>query len=70
MKLHPWTVARFQDGSWSSGGPPDLPEYEGALVWVVQARDRHDAEKQGRALYRNQRARERRAAKPVSKEIP
>ena len=32
-----WTVARFPDGSWTYGGPPDSPDYEFCTVYQIKA---------------------------------
>lgn len=32
-----WTVARFPDGSWTYGGPPDSPDYALCTVYQILA---------------------------------
>lgn len=44
-----WTVVRFPDGSWSSGGKPNDPAYANCEVWQIEARSRKDAEKVAKA---------------------
>lgn len=56
-----WAVARFPDGSWSTGDRSDSPDYAECEVWLVEAERRAEAEKKGKRLYRNQVARARRA---------
>ena len=45
MRLKKWTVARFQDGTWSTGGSPDDPDYANCEVFVVSAASRETAKK-------------------------
>jgi len=49
MKTELWTVARFPDGSWSSGGQPDDPDYACCEVFQVEATSRDDAERKAKA---------------------
>ncbi|WGX45679.1 hypothetical protein P7I94_00185 (plasmid) [Pseudomonas aeruginosa] len=44
MKLV-WTVARFPDGSWSTGGSPDDPDYALCEVFRIEADSRDEAKK-------------------------
>ena len=47
-----WTVARFPNGSWSTGGSPDSPDYEMCHVYRVIASGEKDAKRKGQALHR------------------
>jgi len=38
-----WTVVRFPDGSWSTGGSPDDPDYALCEVYTADAADRKAA---------------------------
>jgi hypothetical protein len=40
-----WTVARFPNGSWTTGGKPDDPAYAECEVFVVYAKDRDVAKR-------------------------
>ncbi len=51
-----WTVARFPDGSWTTGGLPTDPAYAGCEVYRVHASDRTKAKRKAQA----QRARDAR----------
>mgnify|MGYP001564384639 CR=1 FL=1 len=55
-----WTVVRFPDGSWSSGGKIDSPEYDLCEKWSVFASDRGAAVSAAKKLRRNEMAREKR----------
>lgn len=44
MKLV-WTVARFPDGSWCTGGRPDDPDYALCEVFRIEAESRDEAKK-------------------------
>lgn len=44
-----WTVARYPNGSWDTGGRPDDACYEGCEVFVVQARSRDEAKQRAQA---------------------
>jgi hypothetical protein len=57
-----WTVARFPNGSWSTGGKPTDPDYALCEVWQIEADTREKATKKAQA----KRARER--AKRSTKE--
>lgn len=47
-----WTVARFPNGSWSTGGRPDSPDYAECVVYRVNAVGEKDAKKKGQAMHR------------------
>jgi hypothetical protein len=47
-----WTAARFPDGSWSTGGAPDDPDYANCTVYRVPAKDSDEALRLGKAEYR------------------
>lgn len=49
-----WTVARSPNGSWTTGGLPNSPEYEHREVFEVEARDRKTATRKAQALRRAQ----------------
>lgn len=61
MKPVEWTVARYPDGTWDSGGCPDSPDYAHCEVFQVIASGRDEAERLGKAQYRKQL---RKKAKP------
>ncbi|WP_455233505.1 hypothetical protein [Geopseudomonas aromaticivorans] len=44
-----WTVVRFPDGEWSSGGSPDDPDYVDCEVFQVEAPSRDLAVRRARA---------------------
>jgi hypothetical protein len=44
-----WTVARFPDGSWSTGGKPNDPDYAKCEVWQIEAPSRDEAKKKAQA---------------------
>lgn len=58
-----WTVARFPDGSWSTGGKPSDPAYQCCDVYTVLATDRDGAKRKAqqfrRALLKKQQPRPR-----------
>ena len=65
---HIWTVARFPNGSWTTGGKPHDPGYSECEVWQVMATSRAAATK----IAQGKRYRERlkRASQPAPKEAP
>jgi len=52
-----WTVARFPNGEWTTGGKPKDPDYANCEVFVVDADTREKAKKKAQA----KRTRQRRA---------
>jgi hypothetical protein len=44
-----WTVVRFPDGSWSTGGKPNDPDYASCEVWQIVAASRDEAKKKAQA---------------------
>ena len=42
-----WTVVRFPDGTWSTGGKPDDPDFQHCEVFVVSAVSREQAKRKG-----------------------
>lgn len=44
-----WTVARFPDGSWTTGGKPNDPDYANCEVFEVDAKDRDTAKRKAQA---------------------
>lgn len=47
-----WTVARFPNGSWSTGGKPDCPDYAMCSVYRVLAVSEKEAKSKGQAMHR------------------
>ena len=47
-----WTVARFPNGSWSTGGRADDPDYAACNVYRVPADDEKEAKRKGQAEHR------------------
>lgn len=45
-----WTVARFPNGAWDTGGSPNDPAYSECEIWQIEADSRDKAKKiaQGR----------------------
>ena len=68
IEMKTWTVARFPDGSWTYGGPPDSPDYTEAEIWRVPAYSAKFAVKyaqgQRRSMIRRQKREAERAATP------
>jgi hypothetical protein len=50
-----WTVARFPNGSWTTGGKPSSKDYENCEVFVVEAESRESATKKAQAKRSRQR---------------
>ena len=44
-----WTVVRFPNGSWSSGGKPTDPDYAQCEIWRIEASNRTEAVKKAQA---------------------
>ena len=44
-----WTVARYPNGSWITGGRPDDPDYAECEVWVIDAETRDAAKRKAQA---------------------
>lgn len=44
-----WTVVRFPNGSWSSGGRPDDPDYECCEVYQIPASSREEATRKAKS---------------------
>lgn len=57
-----WTVARFPNGEWTTGGRPDDPEYEECEVFVVEAFTRNQAKANAQLRRRAQMAKALRSA--------
>jgi hypothetical protein len=49
-----WTVVRFPNGSWSSGGKPNDPDYASCEVWRIDADSREKAVKAAQAKRRRE----------------
>lgn len=47
-----WTVGRYPSGQWDSGGKAE--EYMGGWTCRVEAKDRIEALKKGKSLYRKE----------------
>lgn len=45
-----WTVVRLPDGTWSTGGMPDDPDYAECEIFRVDADSRERAKKKAQAL--------------------
>lgn len=57
MRGQLWTVARYPNGTWDTGGKPNDPSYEYAEVFQVIADSRDAAKKKAQAKRsRSQRA--------------
>lgn len=50
-----WTVARFPNGSWTTGGKPTDMDYVGCEVFVIDSADRASATKKAQAMRSRQR---------------
>lgn len=46
-----WTVARFPNGTWCTGGKPTDSDYAESWVTQVWAKDRTSAKKKGQGRY-------------------
>jgi len=55
-----WTVARFPDGSWSTGGKPTDPDYAECEVWQIEANSRQEATKKAQAKRSNEQRKKNR----------
>lgn len=53
-----WTVARFPNGSWTTGGKPNSEDYENCEVFVIEADSREHATKKAQAKRSRQRKRD------------
>lgn len=53
-----WTVARFPNGSWSTGGKTTDPDYASCEVWRIEADTREQATKRAQAKRRAAKRRE------------
>ena len=63
-----WTVARFPNGDWSTGGRPSDPDYSECEVFVVMAHSRDEAKKKAQAKWSRQRRSARAAQEGKSHE--
>jgi hypothetical protein len=57
-----WTVARFPNGSWTSGGKPNDPDYALCEVWRIEADSRTEAVRKAQAKRSRERAKARASA--------
>lgn len=62
-----WTVVRFPNGSWSTGGTPDSPGYEDCEIWQIEASTREAATKKAQA--RRARLQRAKAAAQMAREF-
>lgn len=60
-----WTVVRFPNGTWSTGGKVSDPEYTDCEVYRVPADSREAAKKRGQAL----RSRLKRKGHPLPTQV-
>lgn len=49
MRTQLWTVARFPNGEWSTGGKPNDPDYAESEVWQIEATSRDAAKRKAQA---------------------
>jgi len=49
MAVQLWTVVRFPNGSWSTGGKPNDQDYAECEVWQIPATSRQAATKAAQA---------------------
>lgn len=56
-----WTVARFPDGSWASGGKPTDSDYALCEVWRIEADSRAEAVRKAQAKRSRARAKAKQA---------
>lgn len=54
-----WTVARFPNGSWTTGGSPSDPIYELSEVFQVMAASRKHATQKARSMRARRIAKEK-----------
>lgn len=47
-----WTVARFPNGSWMTGGTPNDPAYKDAKVFRVEADTREKAKRKAQRIFK------------------
>jgi hypothetical protein len=57
-----WTVVRFPNGDWSTGGKPTDPDYAECEVWQIEASSRDEAKKKAQAKRSRQQAKVKREA--------
>jgi hypothetical protein len=57
-----WTVARFPDGSWTTGGKPDDRDYANCEVFRVEADNREQAKRKAQAKRRREQGKKGTAA--------
>ncbi len=62
MKEQLWTVARFPNGFWSTGGKPTDPDYAQCEVFTISATSRDEAKKKAQARRSYNRSKARLAA--------
>lgn len=69
MKEQLWTVARFPNGFWSTGGKPTDPDYAECEVFTILATSREQAKKRAQAR-RSTSIHKAAQAEPAPKEAP
>ena len=52
MREHLWTVARFPNGEWTTGGKPSDQDYDGCEVFRLMATSRETAKRKAQAIRR------------------
>jgi hypothetical protein len=61
-----WTVVRFPNGSWSTGGKPTDPDYAACEVWQIEANSRAEATRKAQAKRSQAKRKERSQASPTA----
>lgn len=63
-----WTVARFPNQTWTTGGKPDDPDYANCEVWQIEAGSRREATKKAQAKRAYARKKEKKAPASITVE--
>lgn len=68
MTTRLWSVARFPNGSWTTGGSINEPDYFHCEVWQIIAKSREEATKKAQSMrsYEQRKAKKAAACTPVS----
>lgn len=64
-----WTVARFPNGSWSTGGTPDSPGYDDCEIWQIEATTREAATKKAQAHRSHRMLKAKKAAAQMARKF-
>lgn len=64
-----WTVVRFPNGSWSTGGKPNDPEYSECEVWQIVAASRKDATLKAQSRRSHRMLKAKKAAAQMAREF-